>query len=148
MAVRKLVLPAALVVAVALAGCSSASTRSRDSSATTAVAPHIPASPLGAQIQFALDLANGKVGSSEYSAHFAAAFLAAVPPAKLDEVTAQQLQPAAPWALDHFIEGPSADSAVLIVKSAQGSKLTMTIKIDGTNAHLITGLLYQPYAAE
>lgn len=142
MAARKLGLPAALVIAIALAGCSSGS---KGSSATTAVGPHIPASPLGAQIQFALDLANGRAGSSAYSAHFAPSFLAAVPPAKVDEETAQQLRPAAPWALDHFINGPTADSAVLIVKSAQGSKLKMSITIDGTNAHLITGLLYQPY---
>ena len=151
---RRVVMAGLLVLAAGgLAACSSArgskaAASSGSSSGGTATAaasvsgPHVPNSPLGAQIQFALDLADGKVASSTYATHFSPTFLAAAPPAKLDQAVAQ-LQPAGPWTLDHFVEGPTTNSGVLIIKSPQGSRLKMSIVIDDGN-HLITGLLYQP----
>jgi hypothetical protein len=132
---------------VALAGCSSKSDSKSDGATkatTTTAAPHIPDGPLGQQIQYAIDVANGKVASNTYSAHFSSTFLNAAPPAKLDQV-ASELKAAAPYSLDRFLEGPFTSSAVLIIKSPQGSRTKVSIRINPDATHVIEGLLYQPY---
>jgi hypothetical protein len=141
---KKLV--AMLFAVAALAGCSSKSDSKADAKAatTTTAGPHIPDGPLGAQIQYAIDFANGTVASTTYSAHFSTSFLNAAPPAKLDQV-ATELKAAASYTLDKFLEGPTTTSAILLIKSVQGPRTKVSIAINSDASHLIEALLYQPY---
>jgi hypothetical protein len=138
---------AALVIAVgAASACSNGKSKSSGSgAATTSTTAPLPSGPLGDQMRFALDYANGKVTASQYAAHFDAAFRATVPDAKLDQTAKDELAPAKPWSFQQFLEGPTATSAVVILRSAFGSRMKMSIAID--NAHLISGLAFAPYGA-
>jgi hypothetical protein len=138
---------AAVAVAVVLStsACSHDNKDSAATAATTTTTAPLPASKLGDQMQFAIDYANGKVTTSDYAAHFNAGFRASVSNDKLDQIAKVELSPAKPWLFQQFIQGPTATSAVCILRSAGGSKLKMTIGIDG--AGLIGTLIFVPYKA-
>jgi hypothetical protein len=132
---------AALVSALGAAACSHDKTNG-GASVTSTTAP-LPLGRLGDQMRFAIDYANGKVARSAYGAHFDATFRAAVSDDKLDDIAKNQLAPAKPWSFSQFLEGPTSTSAVAIVRGAGGSRMKMSIAIDGDGR--ISGLVFAPY---
>jgi len=129
-----------LSLAVVASACSTAS------SGGQASGPSIPDTALGAQIRYAIELANGQAPVTSYAAHFSDQFLAQVPAARITSVV-DQTRPAATWRLERFLMGPGALDAVLLLKSRLGTQTKVTVSID-PGTHLINGLLFEPYGAQ
>jgi len=128
-----------VLLAVGAVGCSGSTSAPASSPAT------VPRTPLGTQIQFALDLIDGNVTPASYLVHFAPSFLAAVTTSQIGTAV-DQTKTSAPWSLNRYISGPSPTDAQLRLIGHLGAVATMTIQID-SGSGLITELLIQPAGA-
>jgi len=132
------------LILVLVAGTSACTSTNTPTAAPGTVAT-LPRTSLGTQIQFALDLVDGKVTPAAYPVHFAPPFLAQVTASQIGAVV-DQLMPSAPWSLTHYLSGPTASAAQLSLTNRVGSVAMMTIQID-QGSGLITELLIQPVPA-
>ena len=149
----------ALAIFALLAGCgagqpgqgpssTAASSTRQASPQPVGPAASFPATPAGRQLAWVVEHMNsGSVPSTAALArHFSGAFLAQVPAGQL---VAALTQVAAAGPLRYGAQIGPATAATLVARldGAQGASLKTTISVEPGAAHLIDGLLFQPYAA-
>lgn len=155
------VLALAVVMVTGLAACARGTTKpsSTTSAQPTTTAPSasatpstattaFPQTPAGRQLAWVVASLNaGKtVSDTTLAAHFSAAFLAQVPPARLIAALAP-LAEEGPFRLVGLLGPSSPTTLVARLESASGSSLKVTIAVAATAPHLIGGLLFQSYSA-
>ncbi len=150
---------AALAALTLLSGCGAGSSGQRPSATaaskvrqTAAALPvepaaSLPATPAGRQLAWVVGHMNsGSVPSTAALAgHFSAAFLSQVPAGQL-VAALKQVAAAGPLRYGGQLGAATATALVARFDDAQGASLKTTITVEPAAAHLITGLLFQPYA--
>ena len=150
---------AALTASALLAGCGAGSPSQRFSATAAPTsrqaspqpvgpAASFPATPAGRQLAWVVEHMNfGSVPSTAALArHFSAAFLAQVPAGQL-VAALTQVAAAAPLRYGAQLGPATATALVARLDGAQGVSLKTTISVEPGAAHLIGGLLFQPYTA-
>jgi beta-lactamase class A len=143
-----------------LAGCGAGSPSQRPSATAASTSQQasppmpigpgasFPATPAGRQLAWVIGHMNsGSVpNNAALAQHFSAAFLAQVPAGQL--VTAlKQVAAAGPLRYGSQLGPATATALVARLDGAQGATLKTTISVESSAAHLISGLLFQPYSA-
>jgi beta-lactamase class A len=107
-----------------------------------------PTTPAGVQLAWVVGRLNAgqTVGAATLAQHFSAAFLAQVPPAKLNAALAP-IASAGPLRLVGLIGPSSATALVAHLDGASGTSLKASIVVGASAPNLIAGLLFQPYSA-
>jgi beta-lactamase class A len=105
---------------------------------------NLPDTPVGRELAWLLDVINargGAVSEAELREHFSAAFLAAVPPAELQQTFAAIAADGAPLRILQV--SPSAtDSALQVLADARGMQVLISVSLEAGTG-LIDGLLFE-----
>jgi beta-lactamase class A len=108
----------------------------------------VPHSPAAGQLAWVIGELNRRARptTAELTAHFAASFLAAVPPAKLVAALAP-LAAEGPLSVTGAISSPSPTELVAQVTGRDGTELKASIAVSPAAPHQIVGLLLAPLAS-
>jgi len=105
--------------------------------------------PVGEQLAWTFDLLNTRAGAlteADLATRFTPALLAAVPPPQLLGF-AQQLASAGPFTFQGFTRPPQPTQAVALVLGTGGLPFALSLSVEGSEPHRITGLGLVPVPA-
>jgi pimeloyl-ACP methyl ester carboxylesterase len=139
---RSVVLVATAFLVLATGGFSAAARQSTPDGTPDATL----ATPVGEQLAWILAVLNGEAATvtpADVTAHFAPAFLGAVPAEQVVAVL-QGWSAAGPFAHEGFTRPPTATQANAFVTGGDGTPIVLPVAVEAAPPHLITSLNFAP----